>query len=167
MTQEYVDKKYTDILNIPEDVEDNLSAEFDTDAITVDSVTKELQSSEDIETTKQALLTHIADMTGDIVATSRYESDINGEGYEQHIDNLIETVNSFEKTESENNLVDNNSESKYSIRVPGELRVPLEEIPETIEVASPKTGEKVKAREAIELTDSLIEKLSNVLDCVK
>jgi len=177
VTQEYVDKKYEKILAISEDpdIEDNLSINFDVNEMSVESVTKELQTSKDIETTKQSLLAHIADQTGDIVATSRYETNVDGKVYEERLDKLIEVIDKFEKTEDAQNLVDNKLETKYSIREPGELRVPVEEIPENMEITtdliSSETGQEVttkfRAREAIKSIDSLIIKLDSILDCVR
>jgi len=175
ITQEYVDKKYEKILAIPEDIKDNLSEEFDADEMSIESVTKELQNSKDVEITKQALLAHVADRTGDIVPTSRYESDIDGEAYEARLDKLVEVVDNFGKSEDFQNLFDNKLEIKYSISEPGELRVPFEEIPENIEVTtdliSSESGQedttKIKARTAIKFVDSLITKLDNILECVQ
>ncbi|RLA76118.1 MAG: hypothetical protein DRG33_08175, partial [Deltaproteobacteria bacterium] len=99
-TQEYVDNKYGDILGI-EVEEDNLSNDFDPQSITVKSIRDEINNSNDVSLTKQSLKAHVADILGDLVATSRYESTEDGRRYEDYIDSLINEINSYHKTRQE------------------------------------------------------------------
>ena len=185
ITQEYIEDKYKNVLSEEViDEADNLSINFDSNNFDTQDLINELQTSDNINLTKQSLRAHIGDRVGDLVETSRYESEQEGIEYEGKIDEWLATVNDFRKEtqpqinlndSSAQNLVDNKSEIKYSIKVLGELRVPVEEIPENMEVTtgliSAESGQEVttkfRAREAIKSIDSLITKLDSILECVQ
>ena len=151
ITADYVEEKYENILSIESEL--FLSGGF---RLTPRGITEEIASAKDPEGTRKSILAEIADMSGELIETARYQSQAEAKNIERTMDYLIRiTNNSAPKQE----LIDvKREEGKQR---PAQPQEEVETQRETGEVGdlSPTTGQGITFNDIRELTDH-IKKIS-------